>query len=60
MDAPINNDNKGDPKVISNTKGEEITPDNPETIKQFPVDLTDKKAVAKVEGEDPASFGNAK
>ena len=43
--------NKGDPKVVSDTKGQEITPDNPETIRQFPVDLTDKKAVKKVEGD---------
>jgi len=47
----VDSDNKGDPRVTSDTKGEEITPDNPETIKQFPVDLTDKKAVKKVEGD---------
>jgi hypothetical protein len=42
-------DSKGNPKVISDTKGEDITPQNPEIVKQFPVDLTDKKAVDKVE-----------
>ena len=42
-------ENKGDPRVISPTEGEEITPQNPEIVKQFPVDLTDKKAVEEVE-----------
>ena len=49
----MESNNKGDPRVTSDTKGQEITPDNPETIKQFPVDLTDKKAVKKVEGDAP-------
>jgi len=40
----------GDPKVISDTKGEEITPDNPEVVKQFPVENT-KEAHDKVEKE---------
>lgn len=40
----------GDPKVISDTEGEEITPDNPEVVKQFPVENT-KEAHEKVEEE---------
>lgn len=39
----------GDPKVVSDTEGEEITPENPEIIRNFPVDTTDKEAVEKVE-----------
>ena len=39
---------KGDPRVVSPTQGEDITPDNPEVVKQFPVDTTDKKEVKKV------------
>ena len=46
-DGPF--ENKGDPRLISPTEGEEITPKNPEIVKQFPVDLTDKKAVEEVE-----------
>ena len=42
---------KGNPKVISDTQGEEITPDNPEIVKQFPVDTTDPKEVKQVETE---------
>ncbi len=47
---------KGDPKVVSDTQGEEITPDNPEVVKQFPVENTeeDRKEVEegnKEEGE---------
>ena len=53
----VMSDNKGDPRVVSDTKGEDITPDNPEVIKQFPVDLTDKKAVKKVEGDAPEKKG---
>lgn len=33
---------KGDPKVISDTKGEEITPNNPEVVKQYPVEDTEE------------------
>ena len=40
---------KGDPRVISDTQGEEITPDNPEIVKHFPVGDT-KEAVQEVEG----------
>ena len=40
---------KGDPEVISDTEGEEITPNNPETVKQYPVDTTDKETVEEVE-----------
>jgi hypothetical protein len=40
---------KGDPQVISDTQGEEITPDNPEVVKQYPVDTTDKEQVEQVE-----------
>ena len=49
----VDSDNKGDPRVTSDTKGQDITPDNPEVIKQFPVDTTDKKEVKKVEGDAP-------
>ena len=45
----VPSDGKGNPKVISDTKGEDITPQNPEIVKQFPVDTTNKKAVDKVE-----------
>lgn len=41
---------KGDPKVISDTEGEEITPDNPEIVKHFPVDPDNKEQVDEVEG----------
>jgi len=34
---PDPNAPKGEPRVISDTEGEEITPDNPEVIKNFPV-----------------------
>lgn len=47
MAYPLNP--KGDPKVVSDTEDEEITPSNPETVKQFPVDTTDKKVVEEVE-----------
>lgn len=40
---------KGNPKVVSDTQGEEITPDNPEVVKNFPVDTTDPKAVEEAE-----------
>ena len=40
---------KGNPKVVSDTEGEEITPDNPEIVKQFPVDTTDEEQVDEVE-----------
>lgn len=43
---------KGDPKVVSDTEDEEITPTNPETVKQFPVDTSDKKEVKEVEHTD--------
>lgn len=43
---------KGDPQVVSDTEGEEITPDNPEVVKQFPVDTTDKEEVDKVENTE--------
>lgn len=46
----LNPDNKGEPRVISDTEDEEITPDNPEIVKQFPVDTKDPKAVEEVEG----------
>lgn len=42
---------KGDPKVISDTEGEEITPDNPEVVQQFPVENT-KEAHDEVETEE--------
>ena len=45
-------DPKGDPRVVSDTEGEDITPTNPETVKQFPVDLTDEKEVDRVEGTE--------
>lgn len=41
---------KGDPRVISDTEGEEITPDNPEKVKQFPVEDTEE-ARERVETE---------
>lgn len=41
MFPPDTSPPKGEPKVISPTEGEEITPDNPEVIKQFPVDNDD-------------------
>jgi len=49
MIPPMDNP-KGNPKVVSDTEGEEITPDNPETVKQFPVDLTDPEQVEDAEG----------
>lgn len=45
---------KGDPEVVSDTEGEEITPDNPEAVQQFPVDTTDEGAVDEAEGTDTA------
>ena len=53
------NQPKGDPEVVSDTKGEDITPDNPEVVKQTPVDTTDKEEVKKVEEgkeEKPSYF----
>lgn len=52
-------DNKGDPIVISDTKGEDITPQNPEIVKQVPVDTTNQTVVVKVENTEP-STGAAK
>ena len=51
LDQPYrgNRNNKGNPKVVSETEGEEITPQNPEVVKQFPVDTTDKEEVEEVE-----------
>lgn len=46
-------DSKGDPKVISDTKGEDITPQNPELVKQVPVDTTNQTVVVKVENAKP-------
>lgn len=43
---------KGNPKVVSDTEGEEITPDNPEIVKQFPVDTTNPEAVEEAEGTE--------
>jgi len=43
---------KGNPVVVSDTEGEEITPDNPEVVKNFPVDTTDPEAVEEVEGTE--------
>lgn len=45
-----NDDPKGNPKVISETEGEEITTENPEVVKQFPVANT-KEAKEEVEKE---------
>jgi hypothetical protein len=42
----------GNPKVVSDTEGEEITPDNPEIVKNFPVDTTDPEAVEEAEGTE--------
>jgi len=42
---------KGEPRVISDTRGEDITPQNPEIVKLFPVDLTDRAAVDRVEND---------
>jgi hypothetical protein len=57
---------KGVPKVTSDTEGEEITPDNPETVQQFPVDDTDEAheaaevEVPETEVEDkPAKLSKA-
>lgn len=47
MDKPVN---VGDPQVISPTQGEDITPENPEVVQDFPVDLTNQAAVDAVEG----------
>lgn len=46
---PSMDENKGNPKVVSDTEGEEITPDNPEIVKQFPVDTSDPEAVQEAE-----------
>lgn len=46
---PTSPNNKGEPRVVSDTEGEEITPQNPEIVKQFPVDTTNKKEVDRVE-----------
>ena len=46
---PLDNP-KGEPKVISETEGEEITPDNPEVVQQFPVENT-KEAHDRAEKE---------
>jgi len=42
----------GNPIVVSDTEGEEITPDNPEVVKNFPVDTTDLEAVEEAEGTE--------
>ena len=42
-------ENVGDPQVISPTQGEDITPDNPEVVQDFPVDITNPVAVDAVE-----------
>lgn len=41
--------NVGNPQVISPTQGEDITPDNPEVVQDFPVDITNQAAVDAVE-----------
>lgn len=45
-------DSKGNPEVVSDTEGEEITPDNPEIVKHFPVDTTNPDAVEDAEGTE--------
>jgi hypothetical protein len=54
---PTMDENKGNPKVVSETEGEEITPDNPETVKQFPVDYSDSNAVQEAEQGDTTTSG---
>ena len=46
------NQPKGDPEVISDTEGEEITPENPEIIKQFPVKDTPEDHKKVEEGKE--------
>lgn len=41
MLPPDTSSPKGEPVVISDTEDEEITPDNPEVIKNFPVEEDD-------------------
>ena len=55
---PSMDENKGNPEVVSDTEGEEITPDNPETVKQFPVDTNDPDAVEEVEGIESVNEEN--
>ena len=42
-------ENVGNPEVTFETKGEDITPDNPEVVQDFPVDITNQAAVDAVE-----------
>jgi hypothetical protein len=48
------NSPKGNPQVVSDTEGEEITPDNPEIVRQFPVDPNNPEQVEEVEGTEDA------
>jgi hypothetical protein len=43
---------KGEPRVVSDTEGEDITPENPEIVKMFPVDTTNQDEVDRVEGTE--------
>lgn len=43
-------ENAGNPEITSATKGEDITPDNPEVVQQFPVETPSESPVVTVEG----------